>query len=492
MEASSTLPPPRRARRSVILVAVALFAAVTGLRYATSDPGDATTLLFAVPIALVAVETGLGGGVVAAVASFASFVVWTAVENADIGALGFFSRAVSFGVVGALVGMFADRSRVAQRRSDERFELLVDRIDDYAILLLDVDGRVMSWNRGAARLTGYRAEEIIGQPFSTFYPRDEKARGLPEELLQRAVAEGSVEEEGRRRRKDGSRFFASTSLTVLLDDDGRPRGFADVTRDISRRHHQEEALQAVSRELGERARELERSNEELEQFASIASHDLSEPLRTISGFASLMGSRYSEQLDERGNEFLGHIVTAANRMQRLIEALLVYSRVGRRALVRERVDTEEVVREVVNGLDARLADTRGTVEVATLPTVPGDRLQISQLFQNLISHALKFRGDAPPIVRVSAEREDGGWRFDVVDNGVGITEEAAQRIFEPFQRAHGQEVEGTGIGLAICAKIVSNHGGRIWVEPAPEGGAAFRFTLSDDDRTRQGTAEPAG
>jgi PAS domain S-box-containing protein len=490
VEASSTPPPLRRARRSVILVAVALFAAVTGLRYATSDPGDATTLLFAVPIALVAVETGLVGGALAAGASFASFAIWTAVENADIEPLGFFSRAVSFGVVGALVGMFADRSRVAQRRSDERFELLVDRIDDYAILLLDVDGRVMSWNRGAARLTGYRAEEIIGQPFSTFYPRDEKASGLPEDLLRRAVAEGSVEDEGRRRRKDGSRFFASTSITVLLDNDGRPRGFADVTRDVSRRRHQEEALQAVSRELGERARELERSNEELEQFASIASHDLSEPLRTISGFASLLGSRYSDRLDERGNEFLGHIVTAANRMQRLIEALLVYSRVGRRALVRERIDTEEVVREVVRGLDARLADTGGTVEIATLPAVTGDRLQLSQLFQNLISNALKFRGDARPVVRVSAEREDGGWRFDVVDNGVGITEEAAKRIFEPFQRAHGQEVEGTGIGLAICAKIVSNHGGRIWVEPAHEGGAAFRFTLRDDDGSR--LEEPAG
>ncbi|MBI3779880.1 MAG: PAS domain S-box protein [candidate division NC10 bacterium] len=229
-----------------------------------------------------------------------------------------------------------------------------------------------------------------------------------------------------------------------------------------------------------RAEELARSNAELEQFGSVASHDLQEPLRMVASFTQLLAKRYRGKLDAEADEFIAYAVDGATRMQRLINDLLTYSRVGRLGKPFELTDCEAV-------LDRTLADLRVTIEengaVIThdpLPTLMADVTQLRQLFQNLIGNALKFRSDKPTEVRVGAERTDGTWLFSIRDNGIGIDPQQQDRVFVIFQRLHTRdEYPGTGIGLAICRRIVEQHGGRIWVESEPGKGATFYFTLSD-------------
>jgi PAS domain S-box-containing protein len=239
-------------------------------------------------------------------------------------------------------------------------------------------------------------------------------------------------------------------------------------------------LAVTAAELRDRAAELERSNADLEQFAYVASHDLSEPLRMVAGFAQLLQKRYEGRLDADADEFIGYTVDGVNRMQALIDDLLAFSRVGRDRELGD-VDAELVARRALEALSASLAETGADVEIGDLPTVRGDERELGQLFQNLISNAVKFHGDEPPRVWVTAEAEAGGaeWRFAVADNGIGIEPRHAERIFKMFQRLHGRDdYPGTGVGLAICKKIVEHHGGRLWVEPNVDGGSVFKFTLA--------------
>jgi PAS domain S-box-containing protein len=243
----------------------------------------------------------------------------------------------------------------------------------------------------------------------------------------------------------------------------------------------EAELAATAAELRTRATELERSNADLEQFAYVASHDLSEPLRMVSGFSQLLQKRYGGKLDAEADEFIGYTVDGVNRMQTLIDDLLAFSRVGRGDREMTEVDAGAVARRALESLSAPVAETQAEVAIGELPTVRGEERELGQLFQNLISNALKFHGDDPPRVRVAAEVEPGGreWAFAVADNGIGIESHHAERIFKMFQRLHGRDAyPGTGIGLAICKKIVEHHGGRLWVEPSPEGGSVFKFTLA--------------
>jgi light-regulated signal transduction histidine kinase (bacteriophytochrome) len=241
-------------------------------------------------------------------------------------------------------------------------------------------------------------------------------------------------------------------------------------------------VRARTAEAERRAAEAERSNAELEQFAYVASHDLSEPLRVITGFMELLKRRYGDRLDDRGHEFVDAALGGAGRMRQLIDALLAYSRIGRGDGNREPVDCEEVVTGTIAGLRAAIDERGARVQIDDLPTVWGDAAQLRQLFQNLISNALKFSREDPS-VHVWAERDNGVWRFAVQDNGIGIDPGHAGTVFKMFQRLHlREEYPGTGVGLAICEKVVAQHGGEIWVEPAPEGGSVFKFTLAE--RTR--------
>ena len=238
------------------------------------------------------------------------------------------------------------------------------------------------------------------------------------------------------------------------------------------------ALRAASERLDEQARDLERSNTELEQFAYVASHDLQEPLRKVASFSQLLERRYKGQLDERADQYIAFAVDGAKRMQVLINDLLAFSRVGR--LVREHVeiDAAELVDQAVANLSLAVEESDAEITVDELPRVSGDASLLTAVFQNLISNAIKFRGEAPPRIHVGVRDAGGGWEFSVTDNGIGIEPEYADRIFVIFQRLHGKEVyPGTGIGLAMCRKIVEYSGGRIWLDTGVREGTAFRFTL---------------
>jgi PAS domain S-box-containing protein len=355
--------------------------------------------------------------------------------------------------------------------SVERFRLLVAGVKDYAIIMLDADGQIISWNTGAERITGYAAEAIIGQHVARLYGAADVAAGKPERELHGAAAHGRYEDQGWRVRQDGSRYWAHVVVTALHDEAGKLRGFAKVSRDITEAKRAEEAMRATTAELA-------RSNAELEQFAYVASHDLQEPLRAVSGMVQLLRQRYAGQLDARADEYIQHAVDGATRMQTLINDLLAYARIGTRGQPLSVVDSASVVADTLRNLAVAIQDSAAVITVDDLPTVLADRSQLTQLFQNLIGNALKYRGDEPPTVEITAERLSHAWCFSVVDNGIGIEPAYGDRIFNMFQRLHGRdEYSGTGIGLAICKRVVDLHGGNIWVEPATDGGSTFRFTL---------------
>jgi signal transduction histidine kinase len=248
-------------------------------------------------------------------------------------------------------------------------------------------------------------------------------------------------------------------------------------------------VEAARAQLEVQAAELTRSNIELEQFAYVASHDLQEPLRKIASFCQALQTRYHGQLDERADQYIDFAVDGAKRMQTLINDLLAFSRAGRSGREQEPIELREAVADAQSALAGALESSGGRVVVGELPTVLGDRTQIASLFQNLIANAVKFRGEEPPVVHITALREADEWQLSCIDNGIGIEPEYAERIFLIFQRLHSRETyEGTGIGLALCRKIVEYHGGRIWLDTDHTGGACFRFTLpviKDPKETKQ-------
>ncbi len=238
------------------------------------------------------------------------------------------------------------------------------------------------------------------------------------------------------------------------------------------------ALRQTQQELEATVAELVRSNSDLQQFAYVASHDLQEPLRMVASYTQLLAKRYKGRLDADADEFIGYAVDGASRMQRLINDLLAYSRMTTQGKIFERVDCNVLLEEVLSNLRLAVEESRAVVTHGPLPTVMADGGQLGQLFQNLIGNGIKFHGEEPPRVYVSAERRTHEWLFSVRDNGIGVDPQYAERIFVIFQRLHNrEEYPGTGIGLAMCKKIVERHGGRIWVKSQTGQGATFHFTL---------------
>jgi PAS domain S-box-containing protein len=490
-----------------------------------------------------------------------------------------------------------ERAEVAFLESEERFRILVEGVQDYAIFRLDPHGTVVSWNAGAERIKGYKADEIIGQNFSRFYLQKDIDQGKPEEELRIATVSGRSEIEHWRVRKDGSQFLANTVITAARNSSGTLLGFSEISRDITKRketearyrglleaapdamvvvnqggkivllnvqaekqfgYHRDEligqkvkniipegfaerliadgtrtAADALAQQMGagieltgkrkdgsefpieimlsplesaegilvtaairditERKRseehlvktvgELKRSNDELEQFAYVASHDLQEPLRMVASYTQLLAKRYKGRLDSDADEFIAYAVDGSSRMQGLIQDLLAYSRAGTNGKILHEISSENALKKALTNLRATIEESGAIVTHDLLPAITTDDWQLAQVFQNLVGNAIKYRGAEVPHVHVSATKNGGNeWIFSVRDNGMGIDPQYFERIFIIFQRLHGPtEFKGTGIGLAICKKMLARLGGRIWVESQPEKGSTFYFGLPERD-----------
>jgi PAS domain S-box-containing protein len=358
------------------------------------------------------------------------------------------------------------------RRSNEaahRLAAIVESSDD-AIVGTDLDGTIIHWNSGAEQMYGYPFEEIIGRPASVLVPADRPVTIA--DVLERITRGERIENfETVHKRKDGTDIDVSLVVSPIKTTDGAITGVSAIARDITERKRAEE-------ELARQAEKLARSNAEQEQFVYAASHDLQEPLRTVASYIQLLAKRYQGKLGQDADEFIGFAVDGVTRMQRLIQGLLEYSRIGSSSRPFELIACDSVVREAIKNLEVGIRESDAVVTNDPLPSVKGDAVQFIQLFQNLIGNSIKFQGADPPHVHITAKRANGGWVFSVQDNGIGIDPQYSKRIFEIFQRLHSQaDYPGTGIGLAICTKIVERHGGRVWVESEPGKGATFYFTI---------------
>jgi light-regulated signal transduction histidine kinase (bacteriophytochrome) len=283
------------------------------------------------------------------------------------------------------------------------------------------------------------------------------------------------------RRTEAHQFERTRPNGTVLEIRGHPRpggGFVVTYTDVTARKQVEEKLAFMNERLQANAEELKRSNAELEQFAYIASHDLQEPLRMVASYCQLLQRRYADRLDQDANEFIEFAVDGARRMQQLINDLLAYSQVGSRGNELQPTDCGDAFKEACQNLETAIKETGAEIQCRDLPVAMADRTQVVQLFQNLIGNAIKFRRDEPPRVEVSAKHENGHIQVSVTDNGLGIEPQYADRIFQIFQRLHRSgEYPGTGIGLALCKKIVERHRGHIWFESEPGIGSTFCFTL---------------
>ncbi len=364
-------------------------------------------------------------------------------------------------------------SEISERKAaEEKFRSLLEKMP-IAAALVDGAGTIYFRNGRFVELFGYTADDV--RSVDDWWPRaypDEEYRAKVMEAWTHAVrrsAEGGSEitpleykvacKDGVTREVEISGIvFGEELLATFIDHSERNRYQAD---------------------LAKKTKSLERSNADLQQFAYVASHDLQEPLNLIEGYLNLLSAEYKGAMDEDADEFIGHTQDAAARMKGLIKALLSYSRVDSKGTNFEDADLGAVVAEVLENLKARIDDSGGRIETGSLPVVKADRTQIAQVLQNLVANALKFRDpNREPVIRVEADRQDGEWVIAVRDNGVGMVEEGRDRIFEIFHRLHARDAyPGTGIGLAICKRIVERHGGRIWVESTPGEGSAFFFTL---------------
>ena len=361
------------------------------------------------------------------------------------------------------------------QRLNERFTLAT-RSAEIGVWDWDVQQDQLVWDDRMYALYGIRREDFTGAYeawVKGLHPED-ALRGN-EEIQKALRSEKEFDTEFRVVWPDGQIRHIKAHALVVRDENGRPLRMTGVNYDITGRKQAEEALR-------KKTEDLDRSNRELEQFAYVASHDLQEPLRMVSSYVQLLARNYKGKLDQDADEFIAYAVDGAARMQKMINDLLEYSRVGTRGKLFAPTDTEEILKQALNNLQLAIEESTAVITSDPLPAVMADDVQMIQLFQNLIGNAIKFRGEGPPRVHVSAEQRGKEWVFSVHDNGIGIAPEYKDRIFLIFQRLHGkEEYPGTGIGLSVCKKIVERHGGRIWVESGVGKGSTFFFTILTEE-----------
>ncbi|HUR12532.1 MAG TPA: PAS domain S-box protein [Flavitalea sp.] len=369
-------------------------------------------------------------------------------------------------------------SNEALRKSEERYHKMIAEVQDYAIILLDVNGDIQNWNAGAEKIKGYSAQEIVGKNFQIFYTEEDTRTNLPQKLLMQAKTAGRAIHEGWRVTKRGSKFWGSIVITALHGDDGDIIGYSKVTRDLTEKKQTEDRLNQY-------LHELQKQNEELDRFAYVASHDLREPLRKIQTFADLIEQHTGNQ--EMISKYLEKINIASTRMSDLIGSILEYSRHGKTTSEKVYTDLNNILTDVLVDFELLIQQKKAVIQFDKLPAIKIIPLQINQLFANLIGNSLKYTGQNP-LIRISCSVVSGktvsqcneplgeGSYYQLIftDNGIGFEQEYAQHIFTLFQRLHPKhEYSGAGIGLALCKKIIENHEGCIFAEGNPGKGASF-------------------
>ncbi|MGC4038542.1 MAG: PAS domain S-box protein [Chitinophagaceae bacterium] len=478
------------------------------------------------------------------------------------------------------------------------YQAMINTVEDYAIIMLDTEGNIQNWNKGAEKIKGYTAEEVRGCNFKVFYRGEDIDAHLPDTLLEQAKIHGKVTDEGWRLRKDGTRFWASVVITAVPDENGTVIGFTKVTKDITERKSDEDIIRQakellqlfvkhspaaiamldndlryilasdrwyesygipdknitgklhydifpeirtmpewmaihsrclqgtteknerdfflradgtkqwihweihpwhrVDQSIGglimftevitdrieaeEKMNQLNdrliRSNKELEQFAYVASHDLQEPLRMVSSFLKLLERKYQHSLDETAHTYIDFAVDGAERMRILISDLLRFSRLNHAVLSVVAIDCNQLLSSVLKVYRKKIEETSATITLHHLPVIHGNRSQFEQLFQNLVGNALKYKSDRPLAIEIGCTDEVSAWKFYIKDNGIGIDKKYFEKIFIIFEQLHGKdEYEGTGIGLAVCKKIVELHGGTIHVASIQGLGSTFYFNI---------------
>jgi PAS domain S-box-containing protein len=362
----------------------------------------------------------------------------------------------------------ADRNLVAM---EGFYRGLLDAAPD-AMVVVNNAGKVVLLNVQAEKKFGYRRDELIGQNVTNIIPEGFEERLIADGLgTEEAMTQIGMEPELYGKRRDGSDFPIELMLSPLETINGRL--ITAVIRDITRR-------KKVELQLLKNVKDLNRSNEELGQFAYIASHDLQEPLRMIASYTQLLSRRYTGKLDADADDFIAYAVDGATRMQRLIQDLLTFSRIETKGRALREISSEAAFDQAITNLRGAIEESQAVITHGRLPFVMADETQLVQLFQNLIGNAIKYQGSGTPAIHISAAMSDSErWKFSVRDNGLGIDPQYFEKIFGMFQRLHRrEEFAGTGIGLAVCKKIVERHGGVISVESQPGEGSTFHFALA--------------
>ena len=357
-----------------------------------------------------------------------------------------------------------DALQTASRYSRNLIESSLD-----SLVTISADGKITDVNLATEKITGKSREQLIGSDFSDYFTEPEMASAG----YQKVFAQGQVIDYPLAiRHTSGTITDVLYNASVYRNEQGEVLGVFAAARDITERKRAESKLRGA-------LADLERSNKDLEQFAAIASHDLQEPLRMVASYTQLLADNYGGQLDKKAKEYIGYAVDGAIRMQRLVNDLLIYSRVATRGNPIKTTDSHSILGEAIRNLTILIEESKAIVTNEELPPVRADASQLVQLFQNLLANAIKFRGEDFPRVHVSVRDAGSEWVFSVRDNGIGIDRQYADKIFVIFQRLHTrQEYPGTGIGLAVCKRIVERHGGKIWLESEPgQRGSTFFFTI---------------
>ncbi|MGB3266854.1 MAG: PAS domain S-box protein [Microcoleus sp.] len=359
-------------------------------------------------------------------------------------------------------------TETALQESEFKYRQIVELAEE-GIWVIDSNARTTYVNRAMARMLGYSELEMFGAWLLDFMDEPEKQQALEKvERRKQGIAE---QHEFKFKTKDGKDIWTYLSTSPVLDEQGNMLSCCALVYNITDRKESE-------RQMLQLTEDLKRSNEELEQFAYVASHDLQEPLRAVTSYAQLLAQRYQGNLDAKADKYINYIVDGATRMQQLINDLLAYSRLGTRGKEFEPADCSAAVNQSLSNLQIAIAETKAAITCEAMPTVMADEFQLVQLFQNLLANGIKFCREDIPLIHIAAGRQDSEWVFSVRDNGIGIDPQYADRIFIIFSRLHGRrEYSGTGIGLAMCKRIVERHGGRIWVESQEGKGATFYFTI---------------